>query len=99
MVNPGGTGRPRLVISARLAPLPPSRSLRSLLPSVKSYTYLVLCVGAVVGATLVGTFSSLKHSVRMWWTARKAEKRRRPARPAPNFRQLRDYLLVTTLSV
>src|SRR4029450_2786589 len=41
MVNPGGTGRPRLVISARLAPLPPSRSLRSLFPSAKSYTYLV----------------------------------------------------------
>src|ERR1700759_2499901 len=40
MVNPGGTGRPRLVISARLAPLPPSRSLRSLWPSVKSYTNL-----------------------------------------------------------
>src|ERR1044071_959969 len=38
MMKPGGTGRPRLVISARLAPLPPSRSLRSLLPSVKSYT-------------------------------------------------------------
>ena len=40
IVNPGGTGRPRLVISARLAPLPPSRSLRSLFPSLKSYTYL-----------------------------------------------------------
>src|SRR5215471_15852538 len=38
MVKPGGTGRPRLVISARFAPLPPRRSLRSLLPSVKSYT-------------------------------------------------------------
>ena len=33
---PGGTGRPRLVISARLAPLPPSRSFWSLLPSLKS---------------------------------------------------------------
>src|SRR4029450_6584460 len=41
MRNPGCTGRPRLVISARLAPLPPSRSLRSLLPSAKSYTYFV----------------------------------------------------------
>src|SRR4051794_19850351 len=40
MVKPGGTGRPIRVISARLAPLPPSRSLRSLLPSMKSYTYL-----------------------------------------------------------
>src|SRR4029078_4310136 len=42
MMKPGGTGKPRLVISARLAPLPPSRSLRSLLPSLKSYTNLVL---------------------------------------------------------
>ena len=36
MMKPGGTGRPRLVISARFAPLPPSRSFRSLFPSVKS---------------------------------------------------------------
>src|SRR3979411_397318 len=33
MVKPGGTGRPRLAISARLAPLPPSRSRRPALPS------------------------------------------------------------------
>src|SRR5271169_5708559 len=33
MVKPGGTGRPRLAISARLAPLPPNRSRRSALPS------------------------------------------------------------------
>src|ERR1700722_6391382 len=33
MVKPGGTGRPRLAISARLAPLPPSRSRKSALPS------------------------------------------------------------------
>ncbi len=39
MVKPGGTGSPIRVISARLAPLPPSRSLRSLFPSMKSYTY------------------------------------------------------------
>ncbi len=36
MVNPGGTGSLRFVISARLAPLPPSRSFMSLLPSAKS---------------------------------------------------------------
>ncbi len=36
MVNPGGTWRPRFVISARLAPLPPRRSFISLLPSWKS---------------------------------------------------------------
>ncbi len=35
MVNPGGTGRPRLLISARFAPLPPSNSFMSLLPSWK----------------------------------------------------------------
>src|ERR1700723_3879023 len=33
MVKPGGTGKPRLAISARLAPLPPSRSRRPALPS------------------------------------------------------------------
>src|SRR5580692_3574723 len=33
MVKPGGTGRPRLAISARLAPLPPSKSRKSALPS------------------------------------------------------------------
>ena len=36
MTNPGGTGSPRFVISARLAPLPPNKSFRSLLPSAKS---------------------------------------------------------------
>ena len=34
MVNPGGTGRPMLAISARLAPLPPSTHFMSVLPSV-----------------------------------------------------------------
>jgi hypothetical protein len=36
IVNPGGTGRPMFVISARLAPFPPRRSFISLLPSLKS---------------------------------------------------------------
>ncbi len=36
MVKPGGTGRPRLVISARFAPFPPSSSNMVLLPSAKS---------------------------------------------------------------
>src|SRR3954447_18510179 len=44
MVKPGGTGRPRLAISERLAPLPPSRSrmlaLPSALPSPKVNTHL-----------------------------------------------------------
>src|SRR5438045_2741664 len=33
MVKPGGTGSPRLAISARLAPLPPSRFLMPAVPS------------------------------------------------------------------
>src|SRR6266849_6003607 len=45
MVNPGGTGSAALVISARPAPLPPSRSFisprPSALPFAKRYTYLV----------------------------------------------------------
>src|SRR4051812_14668072 len=44
MVKPGGTGKPRLAISARLAPFPPSRSrkpaLPSALPSPKVNTHL-----------------------------------------------------------
>src|ERR1700728_4292042 len=44
MVKPGGTGSPRLAISARLGPLPPSRSrkvaLPSALPSPKVNTHL-----------------------------------------------------------
>ena len=36
IVNPGGMGSPMFVISARFAPLPPSRSFMSLLPSEKS---------------------------------------------------------------
>src|SRR5262245_49928435 len=44
-VNPGGTGSPAFVISARPAPLPPSVSFMSLLPSAlpppKKYTYWV----------------------------------------------------------
>src|SRR4029453_17870007 len=43
IVNPGGTGRPAFVISARPAPFPPSRSRidrsPSAFPSPKKYTY------------------------------------------------------------
>src|SRR5262245_37801858 len=51
MVKPGGTGRPRLAISARPAPLPPSRSRMSARPSAlplpKRYTHFALLgVGA-----------------------------------------------------
>src|SRR4051812_35597483 len=42
MVKPGGTGTPRLVISARFAPFPPSSIFMSLVPSAapppKKYT-------------------------------------------------------------
>src|SRR6476661_10796087 len=57
MVKPGGTGSPRLAISARLAPLPPSRSrisaLPSALPSPNVNTHLPDF--AVSGAGLVAT--------------------------------------------
>src|ERR1700741_2568816 len=53
MVKPGGTGRPRLAISARLAPLPPSRSRRpalpSALPSPNVYTHLFALMASVSG--------------------------------------------------
>src|SRR3954454_19670841 len=56
MVKPGGTGRPRLAISARLAPLPPSRSrisaLPSALPSPNVNTHLPALAAA--GAALAG---------------------------------------------
>src|SRR5262245_2199022 len=46
MVKPGGTGKPRLAISARQAPLPPRRLRMSARPSAlrlpKRYTHLVL---------------------------------------------------------
>src|SRR4029453_15409979 len=48
MVNPGGTGRPALVISASPEPLPPSVSFIVRLPSAfplpKKYTYFELFV-------------------------------------------------------
>src|SRR5579863_4755220 len=68
MVKPGGTGNPRLAISARLAPLPPSRSRRpalpSALPSPKVKTHLpdfaassrILLGVAFAGATLLTGF-------------------------------------------
>src|SRR5690606_9648467 len=59
MMKPGGTGRPRLVISARLAPLPPSRSLRSVLPSAKVLTYFVLAVWLGMENLLDGTYVDL----------------------------------------
>ena len=41
-VKPFGIGRPRLVISARFAPLPPKRFLMSALPSSKRYTHFAI---------------------------------------------------------
>ncbi len=36
IVNPGGTGNPKCVISAKFAPLPPSKPLSVRRPSSKS---------------------------------------------------------------
>src|SRR4051812_26368680 len=70
MVKPGGTGSPRLAISARFAPLPPSRSrisaLPSALPSPNVNTHLPALAaagaaffGATFGATgLVTAFAA-----------------------------------------
>src|SRR5437879_11527782 len=73
MVKPGGTGSPRLAISARLAPLPPSKSrnpaLPSALPSPNVNTHLpdfaasaagllATTLLAGFGAGLAGLFSS-----------------------------------------
>src|SRR5258708_37986258 len=60
MVKPGGTGRPRLAISARLAPLPPNRSRNSALPSalpspkVKTHLPGFTACGALLLATGLG---------------------------------------------
>src|SRR5271163_797902 len=66
MVKPGGTGKPRLAISARLAPLPPRRSRRpalpSALPSPKVKTHLpdfTLSGAACLPAGLATTFAVL----------------------------------------
>src|SRR3954464_4702768 len=67
MVKPGGTGRPRLDISARLAPLPPSRSRMlawpSALPSPKVKTHLpdfaTSAAGAFFGAALATLFGKV----------------------------------------
>src|SRR5881628_1659202 len=61
MVNPGGTGRPMLAISARLAPLPPSRFFISFVPSAlpppkKKIRLLVLTAGAFLPAAVARPF-------------------------------------------
>src|SRR5712692_5368242 len=62
MVKPGGTGRPRLAISARLAPLPPRRSRRpalpSALPSPKLNTHWPDLPPEGFAAGLTGAFAS-----------------------------------------
>src|SRR5215470_9321249 len=57
MVKPGGTGRPRLAISARLAPLPPSRSSMAAWPSAvpppNRYTRLGALIAIVADFVMV----------------------------------------------
>ena len=56
IVKPGGTGMPRLVISASSQPLPPSRLRSALdpsaLPPPKEYTYFAMGAVAVLGTGL-----------------------------------------------
>src|ERR1700761_1410702 len=63
MVKPGGTGNPRLAISARLAPLPPSRSRRpalpSALPSPNVYTHLPDFTVSLAGLPATTFFAGL----------------------------------------
>src|ERR1700722_422919 len=63
MVKPGGTGRPRLAISARLAPLPPSKSrnpaLPSALPSPKVNTHLPDFTASTAGLPAVTLLTGL----------------------------------------
>src|SRR3954447_13826303 len=56
MVNPGGTGRPALVISARFAPLPPRRSRWFASPSRKRETQRVAVAATV--SSFVGSSSA-----------------------------------------
>src|SRR5215475_13777320 len=63
MVKPGGTGRPRLAISARLAPLPPKRLRISALPSAllspKVNTHLPGFAASTAAAPLTSFASGL----------------------------------------
>src|SRR3977135_378858 len=63
MVKRGGPGRPRLAISARLAPLPPSKSRRpalpSALPSPKVNTHLPAFVTSAAGLLARGVSAAL----------------------------------------
>src|SRR5436853_3616892 len=66
MVKPAGTGNPILVISARPAPLPPSRSRQvpspSALPAPKKYTHFftvrLACPFLIVERLLIPPFRS-----------------------------------------
>src|SRR5262249_40532045 len=64
MVNPGGTGRPRPAISARFAPLPPSRffiaALPSAVPPPKAYTKRAAFFAAVGFVRLLAAFATLR---------------------------------------
>src|SRR5450759_312077 len=68
MVNPGGTGRPAFVISARPAPLPPSSArifaLPSALPPANRYTHFW---AFAFGAALVAFFARVDGMVHLPW--------------------------------
>src|ERR1035437_3015604 len=59
MVNPGGVGRPALVISARPAPLPPSRSFIPPLPSGSPPPHAYMYRLAATWVLAVSTMGSL----------------------------------------
>src|SRR5690242_7374108 len=92
MVKPGGTGRPRLHISARLAPLPPSRFMSparpSAAPSPKVKTHLVMLCSPVAGDWKDGETESSTR-VRLWSDMMLQCERQAPAKPFCRYNRLR----------
>src|SRR5215470_11020535 len=64
MVKPGGTGRPRPAISARFAPLPPSRffiaALPSAVPPPNAYTKRAAFFAGAAGVRLLAELATLR---------------------------------------
>src|SRR6266704_3539595 len=97
MVNPGGTGRPAFVISARPAPLPPRSSfilpLPSALPPPNEYTYLVagfvLLDGTSVSGIVIVAMSAFPFFMMSFRTPSGVRN--------PHFNQFRDEMLLPSL--